>query len=239
MTGVLGGQVGPDWTRIATDLLDVRLFDAGPDVSLWRVAHCAHEALGSQACTVALVDLTEGRLRTVACDGIDPAFTQSMVGRTVAIEASGALDGGVVAQAAVREFYSLPSSGQGAASPEIARRYGLQALLSHPLLNADGTLLGYLNHFASTDEPFTSTTKEILATFASFAVATIVRSDLQRTFEDSVKGLGQLSKNLLVVAEDSFLKQVAENAVTLLSANACIVWQADQNGHQLKGGRYR
>jgi GAF domain-containing protein len=233
MTGMTVGPPAPDWLQVFADLLEVSSQDGDLSRGLSRVVEVAGQILGSRACTIVQLDLKEGHLKTTACDSEDPAFAQSMLGRIVTLEPGGAIDAAMVEQREAQERYGLSIDGQGVASADIARRYRFESVLCHPLLKGDGALLGYLNHFSATTDRFSDETRQTLRMFARVAAAVIARSQRQRTFERSVGGLNQLSKDLLVVPERSFLNQLAVSAAALLSAAVCIVWQRTDEQQEL------
>jgi GAF domain-containing protein len=225
--------LGMDGIRIVTDLADIPVRYSDTAEALASITRLARTVLGSRACTLTRVDVNRGHLTTVACDADDDAFTSAMLGREVALEAGGAIDPTVVADARPVERYDLQRDGQGVTTSFLARQYKLQSVLCQPLVHTTGELIGYLNHFAGTAEPFTPVTRQFLDMFARQAVTAVERIEWQRTFERSVAGLNALSENLLAARKD-FLDQVAWSACDLLSVPICIVWQRAEQEQRLR-----
>lgn len=62
------------------------------------------------------------------------------------------------------------------ARAEVARHYGLDAVLCYPL-KAPDRLIGYINHFSGGPDRFSQRERNLLAVFAQQAVATIESLD--------------------------------------------------------------
>jgi signal transduction histidine kinase/GAF domain-containing protein len=223
--------------EVLAELNDVPFACTSRGEGLRRIAQLGRRSLGSHACTLTLVDLTNRYLAQEACDGFDEEFDRRMTGRRVKIGQPSDrrfLHWELAVRAELIERYNLHHDGGGIANPRVATHYGLQAALCHPL-KLDGQLVGFFNHFSTrpASRPFTATEKRRLALFASQAAVAVERVE-RRHFERSSNILATLSESLLAVTPQEFLKLVAERACELLSVPICIVWKRDERKHVLK-----
>lgn len=228
--------LGPDLIEIFRALTEIPLSCNDPNDALKRIIELCREALGSDACTLALLDLEERVLTHVAVAGLDEEFNRYLVGRTIKLrppEASSFLDPSLVEKGEVIECYGLQHDGQGVANSVVALKYKLRSVLSHPL-KLEGRLIGYLNHFSSHDEPFGSRQKSLIGIFASQAASTIERFERFRAFNQSLNILSGLALNLPSVPPDKFLGLVPERACALLSVPTCVVWKRDARRNTLR-----
>jgi GAF domain-containing protein len=233
MSAVTIEHPGLDWIRLASDLAEIPLEFSDTTTALARLTQLARGVLGSSACTLVRTDLRRGRLINVACDGDDQDFIISMIGRGVDLGEGRTIDAAIVTSRSIVEKYDLPERGQGVASREIARKYHLRSVLCYPLLKPDGELIGYFNHFSSSNEPFSPATRQLVELFARQAVTAIALIEWRQTFERSVSGLNALSKNLLITGED-FFTQLAGSARELLSVPVCIIWRRAEQEQKLQ-----
>jgi GAF domain-containing protein/anti-sigma regulatory factor (Ser/Thr protein kinase) len=200
------------------------------------IAELSRQALVSKACSLVLVDM-EGKYLTMAgCSGFDLEFENHLIGRKVALgklKDKVYLDFDLVARGEIVEKTDLEFNGQGVANSRIARKYKLKSILSFPLRSQE-RVIGYLNHFWSTSQPFTEEKKKLLEIFSAQAVLAIERFEHQETFDLSLNILNALSQSLLSVSPKDVLQQVAEKACELLSVPICIVWELDKTARTLK-----
>ena len=217
------------WIDTVNALVDLspREVKAGAEMeppALATLAKLARRLLGSHACTVTRVDQTSGHLTTVASEGPSQAFDEAMRGHAVLLAAAGAIDPEAISRGDIVERYDLQRDGQGGASEAFAVQHGLQSVLCLPLKKRNDEVIGYINHFSASNEPFAPLTRQILEMFARQAVAAIDRIEWQETLGRSVNALNRLSKNFLDEPDD-FMKQAADAACGLLSVPVCVIWQ--------------
>ena len=163
-----------------------------------RICELSQQVMGSQACSLVLVDLHERQLEHAASVGFDDAYEEHMRNRRMVMGSplnGDALDYALLARGEVIEATGLGEDGQGIANPETARHYGLHAALCVPLFAGD-KLIGYLNHFTGNATGFPPDKREVLAAFARHA-STVVQILGTLARATSHQKLAQLNKEML------------------------------------------
>lgn len=222
--------------QVFSSLSEIPLLYKDRKKALKRITEFGRQVMGSCACTLAFVDLENKYLTQEACAGFDEEFEKFMVSRKIkmgSLQNGDSIDFDLLAKGEGGERYNLQHDGQGIASPKIARRYNLNAVLSYPL-KSEGRLIGYFNHFSSKSDPFTAHEKRLLEIFARQVVVTIERFEHHRTLDRSLSILNALSQSLLSMSLNDFLSQVSEKACELLSIPICVVWKLDEKQGKLK-----
>ncbi|MGI9107372.1 MAG: GAF domain-containing protein [Pyrinomonadaceae bacterium] len=217
--------------ELLSDLIDVPLHRANGDEALKRLTTLCCEALKSRACTLVWIDLEQRLLTQVACAGFDEDFEAFMTQNKIKIGAlheGVSMDYNLLASGDVIKKYDLPQDGGGVANPEVAKRYGLQSALCHPL-KVDGRLVGFLNHFASSGEGFTTEEEQRLRLFSRQA-ENIIRQFHQKLSLTITKNLVD---GLLKFSPDEFLRQLPNKVCSQLSVAACLVWKLDAQQEKL------
>lgn len=219
-------QVTPRLLDIFSALGEIPLRYTDKPKALKRITELCQEAMGSHACTLALVDLSRDILTYGASSGPNAEFEDFMNSAQISIGQGYSMDRDLIAAGKVVERYNLPRDGGGIARPEIARKHHLQSGLCHPL-KSDGHLLGYLAHFSSKSTQFTDEEKRLLKIFAEQSVNVIERFDQYRAHDHLAQILSNLSTQLLSLPLHEFLHQVAMEACQLLAVPVGIVWMLD------------
>jgi signal transduction histidine kinase/putative methionine-R-sulfoxide reductase with GAF domain len=225
-----------DLIEVFNSLSEIPLLFTDKTAALKRITELGRKVMGSHACTLTFVDLGKKYLTQEASAGFDEEFEGFMVGKQIKLGSLGDgsfLDFDLIAKGEVVEKYNLQEDGQGIANPEIARRYNLNSVLSHPL-KSDVRLIGYFNHFSSKSDPFTAREKRLLGVFAHQAEVVIDRFEYNRALERSLSILNALSQSLISVSVGDFLEQVSEKVCELLSVPICIVWKLDEQQKKLR-----
>jgi hypothetical protein len=215
--------------NIFGQLSDIPLLYTDKQKALKRITELCQQAVGSHACTLALVDLNKDLMTFGAATGPDKEFEDFMSKNSIKIgkpENGQAMDRELIAAGEVVERYRLPHNGQGIANATVAEKYNLQAGLCHPL-KSEGQLLGYLNHFSSKLDRFTADEKNLLGIFAAQAVNVIERFDQYQSRDLLSQILNDLSASLLSLPPEKFFNRIAEAASQLLDVPVCIVWTLD------------
>jgi c-di-GMP-specific phosphodiesterase len=153
-------------------------------------------------CTVLLLDRAAGVLRHGACPSLPRAYSEMIDGLPVA-EGSAAC-GTAAARGQVVVVEDVLSDSLTAGFAEIARRFGLASVWSHPLRRADGEVLGTFAVYRG--EPHRPTRSEIRAVtnVGDLAALAIERSRVQSALEaaanhDSLTGLPNRARFLELV----------------------------------------
>jgi len=197
------------------------------------IAELGMKAIGSQACTLLLVDLKERKLLLAASSGFGLEETRRNVGRTFTIgsyENGDVFDYNLIAAGEAVEKCDLQQNGLGFVSLEIARKYNINALLALPLKSEKG-VLGYLCHFSSTTKSFSPGQRRLLTD------QILVAREIQEKYSDLdplLEIVDTLPPGLLLSAPDVFIRQVASGACNLLSVPICIVWLIDEDRKRLR-----
>ncbi len=194
--------------------------------ALKRITELGKEAMNSHTCTLAFVDLDRRKLTHAAWASSHPEM-EKFFSEHDELPIEGYLDFNVVRAGKVLELYDLQKDGQGVVNPEIAKKYGINSLLGHPL-HSNSSLIGYINHFSS-ERKFTPSQKRLIEIFAHQAMLTIDKFDQYHTFNRSSSILKELSKSLLRDNPADFLQAVAEKARDLLLVPICIIWKQVDN----------
>jgi hypothetical protein len=145
------------------------------DAALKRITELGKRAMRSHTCSLAFIDLEHKTLTHVACKSDHQEMERFLIGRPLHIGSRLAghhLDWELTKGWEGIEKYHLQRDGQGVADPEVARKYGFNSLLSHPL-KSDGELIGYINHFSRQAKRFKWEPRRLLETFAHQATLTI------------------------------------------------------------------
>lgn len=199
------------------------------DQALKRITELGKEAMNSHTCTLAFVDLDRRELTHAAWASSHPEM-EKFFSEHDELRIEGHLDFDLIKAGKLIELYDLQKDGQGVVNPEIAKKYGINSLLGHPL-HSNSSLIGYINHFSS-ERKFTPSQKRLIEIFAHQAMLTIDKFDQYHTFNRSQSILNDLSESLLRDNPNDFLMTVAEKACDLLSVPICIVWK--QVGDKLR-----
>ena len=229
-------SLSTDLIEIFSALTEIPLSYNDRNEALRRVTELGQKALGSYACTLTLLDLGRRVLTHVATAGFHQRDEAFPICRQIKIGSPRArtfIDFDLIAKGEVIEAYGLQHDGRGLVNPEAARKYGLHSVLSYPL-KSESRLIGYFNHFSSSDEAFTPREKRLVEIFARQAVNTIKRFDYYQAFDRSLNILSELAQNLPSVLPDEFLKVVPERACELLSVPTCVVWKRDPLEEKLR-----
>jgi GAF domain-containing protein len=220
-----------DLISLINSLSEVPLMSKDKQEALKKITLLGKQLLGSQICTLILVDINNRTITHEACAGFDERFEQFLIGRKITIGSSKKgyfVDIDLLAKGEGGEWVDLQENGQGIVNPKIAKRYNFNSVLSYPLKSDEG-LMGYFNHFSARNEPFTADERKLIAVLARQALITIERFDYLQSLDYSLRALNDISKSLLSESpSDSYLNQVAEKAVELFSVDVCIVWQLDE-----------
>lgn len=203
--------------------------------ALQQITQLARQILQSEVCTLTRFDRETGALTTVACAGLDHAFGEHLLNKSLRLssDSGGYVSDEVVKAAKVVCRYNLKQDGGGLANPAVARDYNLNSALCYPLEH-DGQLLGYLNHFSSRPGPFVASEEKLLGLIAQQATIAIMRFSQVRSLERSLTGLDMLSQSLASVSTEKFLERVCTTAADLLHSQVSIVWQLDETDSKLK-----
>lgn len=226
----------PEMLKILSSLSEIPLQYTDRREALKMIAEYCKEALDSQLCTIAFVDLEHRFLRQVACNSFNKEFEQFMESQHFIMGASDEgshIDFKLLAEGKVLRLHGLKENGRGVAKPEIARRFDFDSLLSYPLKSRH-ELIGYINHFSSASVPFTEEEEELLAIFASHAVNIIDRSDYFSVRDQTLSIFNDLLPNLVSGSPHDFLREVPAKVCELLSVPVCVVWKVDKAREKLK-----
>lgn len=223
----------PDLLKILSDLSEIPLCYTEKAKALKRITELCRQAMGSHACTLALIDLEKDILTYGVASGSNVELENFMSRAQIKIGHGYSIDRDLIAAGNVVERYNLPSSGGGIARSEIAGRYNLQSGLCYPLKSED-RLLGYISHFSAKSDKFTETEKSLLKIFADQSVNVIERFDHYQARDRLAHILQSLSARLLSLSLPDFLQRVAEGACQLLNVPVGIVWMLDANTDTLK-----
>src|SRR5208282_4206659 len=139
----------------------------------------------------------------------------------------------LVAKGEPIEKYGLQEDGQGVANPATAKKYNLKGMLSQPLW-FERKLLGYLNHFSSSADRFTTTEKRLIAIFARQAVISIEKLEQESARVHTLTVFNDVLRSLESLAPGQFLQRVAEGVRQMLGVTSCIVWELDDAGRILR-----
>ena len=193
-----------DLMDIFHSLTEISLASKDEREALDSITALARSALDSRFCTVIAIDQENNYLSQIACSGCDEEFKTHMAASKIRPGASH-VDFDLIARADVVEKYNLCHDGQGVANPEVARKYGLNSALCYPL-KQESRLIGYINHFSSSPEPFQTEEKQLLEIFARATEAAI------RTFEilNSRRQLEKLNEYVQEMTEASETDRVLQ-----------------------------
>lgn len=197
------------------------------DEALQRIAQLGQQAMGGFACALVSVDLQSKQMKQIACASSDQEFTHYLAGLEFGIGNKRWVKFDLIEKGEVVEKYDLQNGGQGVADPEVARKYGLAAVLAYPLYS-DDKLFGYINAFSNEARPFNVAEKQLMEILARQAVIAIEKFDSQKT----VAVLNDLSCHLLVNSPQDFLRAACEKACELFDVPVCIIWRLDKRNEQ-------
>jgi GAF domain-containing protein len=218
--------------EILSDLIEVPLRLASSDEVLKRLTELCGEALKSRACTLVWVDLEQKLLTQVACAGFDKEFEDFMSQHKIKIGAlheGVSLDYDLLSSGDVIEKYNLSENGGGIANRDVVRKYGLQSALCHPL-KMDGRLTGFLNHFSSSNEPFTIQEENLLRLISHQAESVLKQFNNER----SLKFTTNLVEGLLTHSSSEFLRRLPNRACDIVADSICIVWKLGPQKEKLQ-----
>ncbi len=229
----------PDLIEICSALSEVPLVYSDRAQAFQRIAELGQKALGSHACTLALVNLEERWWEQVACVGFDETYRERMQGRRIRLGSAAkgdALDYERVARGELIEAYDLKRDGQGIARPEVAQRYDLNSALCCPLLLND-RVIGYFNHFSSRLEPFSEEEKRLIRAFARHAT-TAIQIIEQRERAAGRERLARLNEMMLQATEIRNIKQllqfVLDEGLELIGCNRGTISRLDYGKGELE-----
>jgi|GEM_PF-1621198 len=160
--------------KVIEKLSRITLVELDMGLVLQDCAEIIHVYFEDGICSIELIR-NENYIEQVACAGCIESGKQSFSGRRSGLRergATGPLDRKFVNEGLIIEKYGLQEDGQGVIQPSIARLFGVQSLLSHPLISQMG-LLGYLNYYSAQNNPFTAEKKQSLRLFAQHLSMTI------------------------------------------------------------------
>ena len=152
--------------------------------------------------------------------------TKSEIG---ALHEGVSLDYDLIAEGKIIKKYDLENDGGGIANPEVAKKYGLGSALCYPLYT-DGRLTGFLNHFSSSNRPFTTKEEGILKLFSQQA-ENIIRQANQSL---SLKITKNLVSDLLSLSPNEFLVQLPNRSAGVLDDCVCLVWKLNPAQKKLR-----
>lgn len=194
------------------------------DAALKRIAELGHKVMGSLACTLVFVDLDHKEMTQLACVSSTKEFEDYMTDLRFGLGQGKIVDIELIAEGRVIERVNLQEDGQGVANPEIARRFGLGAILGIPL-SSNGKLLGYINTISAESRPFTTPEKRLMEILARQAVLAMEKFDFEQARERATATLNKLSHDLLFGSPTDFLQAICNKACEMLSVPVCMVWQ--------------
>lgn len=218
--------------EILGDLIEIPLRQTDSHKALTRLTELCSEALKSRACTLVWVDLEQRLLTQVACAGFDEEFVKFMAEHKInygALTEGDALDFDLGARGDIIKKYNLPHDGGGVANPEVAERYGLQSVLCLPL-KLDGRLIGYLNHFSSSNEPFTPQQENLLKLFSRQAENIVEQSSKELSLTITQTSV----RDLLRLSPGEFLSQIPNRVCHMLPDSVCLIWKLDAQEEKLR-----
>ncbi len=221
--------------EILAELSEVPFHTDDLPTALHEIAELGRRALGSRVCTITFVNAEGGRVEQVACAGV--AEIEAHWGhKTISFPAhpsENRFDFDLVAKGEPIEKYGLQEDGQGVANPATAKKYNLKGMLSQPLW-FERKLLGYLNHFSSSADRFTTTEKRLIAIFARQAVISIEKLEQESARVHTLTVFNDVLRSLESLAPGQFLQRVAEGVRQMLGVTSCIVWELDDAGRILR-----
>lgn len=223
-------QISEKLTRIASEHIDKRL-------ALKEAVAVVRQALGFGVFTIVLTDGNE--IEHVACAGCSEGFFQHMQGRRISLwqqDGDFPLDGDLFRKGQIIEKYNIHLDGQGVANPEVAQKYGLHALVAFPL-NSEKGLIGYLNYFQDSNDPFSAQMKSLLDMIARHISITIERLE---SFANR-RRLQRLSEVMQAMAEaqdvKALLTQMLNSGAELVNAPCASISQLNLSNGELTIGQ--
>ena len=131
------------------------------------------------------------------------------------------------------EASRLSVTGWDLLAPEVARHYGIDAVLASPL-SGDGHTLGLLCHFTNASAPFDSNTHQLLA-FLAARVQTLIMQDRRFTQVARYQRLNRVTLDLIATRDaDSLLKYMLEEGLQLVNAERGWVSRLDFRTGELR-----
>jgi len=210
----------PDLIEVFSSLSEIPLVCKDKNEALERITELSRQAMGSHACSLALVDVEDKFLVQVACAGFDEEFEKHMAGKRIglgSLQDGNSIDFDLAAAGEVVEKYNLQRDGQGVANLDVALRHDLNAVLCCPL-KSDGRLVGYLNHFSSEPDQFTPRDKKLLEIFARQAMVIIENLENLTSHNQLVK-LNEIMQQMTEAREvDSLLELILDKGLELVGS---------------------
>lgn len=204
---------------------------------LVEILHISQRALQSYACVVTLVDEGKSHLNHIACvsrdKGFEELFTGASAGEGDGVRALDSVDFKLLARGGVIKKNNLQQGKQSIISPELARKFNLNSLLSYPL-KSDERLVGYVSHYHLSPDQFSDHDERLLGIFADQIMLVLEKANHQSVIDRALTILKELLQSPLSASPDDFLETVAEKACELLSVPICIVWKIDEQDERLK-----
>ncbi len=189
------------------------LFDALSDIHIRypsasdafeEIAVLCKTHLDSQVCLISLVDLNKRYVQVVPCrSDFDSHFRSALISRRFtlgSIEQGDSLDFQLAARGEIIERYGLQDQINGIINPLTAQKYGLHAVLCYPI-KTPNRVYGYINHFSSSNQPFTETEKNILKVYANAAAL------IKRNFDNQerLRSLNNIIQEMIEVTDEQTL----------------------------------
>lgn len=225
-----------DIMKTVDELSRIALTSRDKTEALARIVDLSKRILGSCLCTVTLVDLDQHVLHLAGCAGCETSSSESSenrIARLGSITIGDTIDYDLISLGEIIARYNLQQDGQGIASTEVVRKYGIHSALCYPL-KKNGQLLGYLNHFSTRNTPFAETEEYWLATLAHQTTAVLV------TFENlmsrkRLEELNSITQHISTLRDtDELLTYVLQKSMVLVGAEHGLVGRFDLSTGTLK-----
>ena len=202
------------------------------DAALKRIAELGLQVMGSLACTLVFLDLEHKEMTQLAGVSSNKEFESYMDDLKFSLGQGAFVDLALITEGKVIEKVNLQADGQGVANPEIARHFGLGAILGWPLFS-NGKLLGYINTISAEPKPFAPAEKRLMEILARQAMLAIEKFDFEQARERATALLNELSQDLLSGSSINFLQAICNKTCELLSVPVCMIWQRQQSREAL------
>ena len=205
------------------------------DRALKQITRLGREILRSHTCSIVLADSERSVLTQIACASSNPEVERLLQGQVVHVGSGQPGDWIKLDRLKadrVEKVYDLDVHGQGVANPKTARAYGLNSLLSCPLI-MDGQHIGRFNSFSTWRNSFGKTHEYLIQILARFTVITLERFDRFQTRDHTLTTVSQLSDQLLTTQHQEFLQLMTDNVCQLLSVPVCIFWRLERDTREL------
>lgn len=228
---------GVELLSVIHEVSNIPLVTEDRNKAITRITQLARQVLGSRVCTFVSIDIRNKTLTHTACAGFDERFENWMSGRVISMGSSSRgyfIDDQLLSKGEGGERYDLQKDGQGIVNPSVARRYGFNSLLSYAVKSEEDGLIGYLNHFSSSNSSFEEEERKLIEIFGRQALLTIERFDKLHALDHSLRTLNELSQSRVSDRPDDFFNQVSVKAAQLLDVPICIVWKLDKKQNKLR-----